>query len=86
MLKLDRSIVDGVAADPVLRTLVKSMVDFGHGCAARSWPRASRPSRTPRRCSTLGVDYGQGWYFGRPGPRDALGTVAALDDVTVTAG
>ena len=35
VIKLDRSIIDGVSDDPVLRTLVRSLVDFGHGCDAR---------------------------------------------------
>ncbi|WP_324275285.1 hypothetical protein [Blastococcus brunescens] len=25
----------------------------------------------------LGVDYGQGWHFGRPGPPEALAPIAA---------
>ena len=35
VIKLDRSIVNGVDADPVLTTLVRSLVDFAHGCGAR---------------------------------------------------
>ena len=34
VIKLDRSLVFGVTDDPVLRTLVRSLVDFGHGCDA----------------------------------------------------
>jgi EAL domain-containing protein (putative c-di-GMP-specific phosphodiesterase class I) len=34
----------------------------------------------------LEVDYGQGWFFGRPGPpesmKDALGAQLAFDSVT----
>jgi EAL domain-containing protein (putative c-di-GMP-specific phosphodiesterase class I) len=32
VIELDRSLVDGVSADPVLTTLVRAMADFGHGC------------------------------------------------------
>ena len=35
VIKLDRTIVDGVSADPVLRSLVRSLVDFAEGCDAR---------------------------------------------------
>jgi EAL domain-containing protein (putative c-di-GMP-specific phosphodiesterase class I) len=81
VLKLDRSIVDGVAADPELRTLVKSMVDFGHGCDARIVAEGVETEQDARALLDLGVDCGQGWYFGRPGSREALEAVAQLDDV-----
>jgi EAL domain-containing protein (putative c-di-GMP-specific phosphodiesterase class I) len=81
VLKLDRSIVDGVAADPVLRTLVKSMVDFGHGCDARIVAEGVETEQDAGALLDLGVDCGQGWYFGRPGSREALEAVAQLDDV-----
>jgi EAL domain-containing protein (putative c-di-GMP-specific phosphodiesterase class I) len=80
VLKLDRSIVDGVATDPVLHTLVKSMVDFGHGCDARIVAEGIETADDARALLDLGVDCGQGWHFGRPGPREALGAVAQLDD------
>ncbi len=35
VIKLDRTIVDGVSHDPVLTTLVRSLVEFAHGCGAR---------------------------------------------------
>ena len=80
VLKLDRSIVDGVAGDPVLRTLVKSMVDFGHGCDARIVAEGVETEQDARALLDLGVDCGQGWHFGRPGPREALGAASELDD------
>jgi EAL domain-containing protein (putative c-di-GMP-specific phosphodiesterase class I) len=84
VLKLDRSIVDGVAADPVLRTLVKSMVDFGHGCDARIVAEGVETEQDARALLDLEVDCGQGWYFGRPGPREALdGAVSAAAAVPV---
>jgi EAL domain-containing protein (putative c-di-GMP-specific phosphodiesterase class I) len=86
VLKLDRSIVDGVAADPVLRTLVKSMVDFGHGCNARIVAEGVETEQDATALLDLGVDCGQGWFFGRPGPRESLEpTAAPADDVPVPA-
>lgn len=80
VLKLDRSIVFGVAADPVLRTLVKSMVDFGHGCQAHIVAEGVETAEDAAALLELGVDCGQGWYFGRPGPREALVAAATLGD------
>ncbi len=77
IIKLDRSIVAGVAIDPVLRTLVRSMVEFGHGCGAKVVAEGIETAEDAAELTDLGVDHGQGWYFGRPGPPESLGPVAA---------
>ena len=73
VIKLDRSIVDGVSTDPVLTTLVGSLVDFGHGCGAHVVAEGIETAADAAALLGLGVDYGQGWHFGRPGPPEALG-------------
>jgi EAL domain-containing protein (putative c-di-GMP-specific phosphodiesterase class I) len=72
VIKLDRSIVAGVSTDPVLHTLVRSLVDFGHGCGAGVVAEGIETADDAERLARLGVDYGQGWHFGRPGPPEAL--------------
>ena len=72
VLKLDRSIVHGVHSDAVLRTLVRSLVDFAKGCEARVVAEGVEAAEDAATLLALGVDYGQGWYFGRPGPADDL--------------
>lgn len=72
VIKLDRSIVDGVAVDGVLQTLVRSLVDFGHGAGALVVAEGIETVTDANLLTGLGVDYGQGWYFGRPGPASAL--------------
>lgn len=72
VLKLDRSIVDGISRDPVLTTLVRSMVAFGHDCGATVVAEGVETAEDCAAILALGVDHGQGWYFGRPGPREAL--------------
>jgi len=68
VLKLDRSIVDGVCGDPVLRTLVKALVDFAHGCGATLVAEGIETAEDAAALVELGVDNGQGWHFGRPVP------------------
>lgn len=81
VLKLDRSIVDGVAADPVLGTLVRSLVDFAAGCSATVVAEGVETAQDAARLAELGVPLAQGWHFGRPAPpaelaaRDAAGKV-----------
>ena len=53
VLKIDRTLVDGVSHDPILTTLVRSLVDFGHGMGAKvvaegveTGGRCGRPARS----------------------------------------
>jgi EAL domain-containing protein (putative c-di-GMP-specific phosphodiesterase class I) len=79
VIKLDRSIVAGAADDRVLRTLVGSLVDFGHGAGASVVAEGVETARDAIVLRDAGVDLGQGWYFGRPGPASALRAVYPVD-------
>jgi EAL domain-containing protein (putative c-di-GMP-specific phosphodiesterase class I) len=89
VIKLDRSIVDGVCADPVLTTLVRSLVDFGHGCDALVVAEGVESAADASALAALKVDFGQGWHFGRPAPpQDLTGYLpptAQLRPATATA-
>ncbi len=78
VIKLDRSIVSGVHIDPVLSTLVRSLVDFAHGCGVRVVAEGVEQPNEAAALLDLGVDYGQGWHFGRPGPAEALADVSVV--------
>jgi EAL domain-containing protein (putative c-di-GMP-specific phosphodiesterase class I) len=67
VLKLDRSIVSGVDADPVLARLVTALVEFAHGCGARVVAEGVETAAEHAVLRAAGVDDGQGWHFGRPG-------------------
>jgi EAL domain-containing protein (putative c-di-GMP-specific phosphodiesterase class I) len=83
IIKLDRSIVDGVSADPVLTTLVRSLVDFAVGCNARVVAEGIETAADAEALVSLGVHYGQGWYFGRPGAPEDLADYVPRTKVTV---
>ena len=76
VIKLDRSIVDGVSSDPVLRSLVRSLVDFAEGCEARVVAEGIETAADGDVLCSLGVDSGQGWFYGRPGPAADLPAAA----------
>jgi EAL domain-containing protein (putative c-di-GMP-specific phosphodiesterase class I) len=78
VLKIDRSIVAGLDDDPVLTTLVRSLVDFGRGLHAKVVAEGVETAAEAAVLRELGVDLGQGWYFGRPGPPEALTDVTAV--------
>ena len=81
VIKIDRSIVTGLDSDPVLSKLVQSLVAFGHGCRVRVVAEGVETADEAAALRALGVDYGQGWHFGRPGPPEALCELAGLGDV-----
>jgi EAL domain-containing protein (putative c-di-GMP-specific phosphodiesterase class I) len=72
VIKIDRSIVAGLDTDPVLETLVRSLAEFGHGCDVRVVAEGVENADEAAVLRTLGVDFGQGWHFGRPGPPETL--------------
>jgi EAL domain-containing protein (putative c-di-GMP-specific phosphodiesterase class I) len=78
VIKIDRSIVTGLDTDPVLTKLVQSLVEFGHGCRVRVVAEGVETAGEAAVLRTLGVDYGQGWHFGRPGPPEALSEARTL--------
>ena len=77
VIKIDRSIVAGLDTDPVLETLVRSLTEFGHGCAVRVVAEGVENLAEAALLTALGVDYGQGWHFGRPGPVESLAPIVA---------
>ena len=66
VIKIDRSIVSGLDADAVLATLVSSLVDFARGIGAGVVAEGVETAAEAEVLASLGVDYGQGWHFGRP--------------------
>jgi EAL domain-containing protein (putative c-di-GMP-specific phosphodiesterase class I) len=73
VVKLDRSIVAGVSADPVLRTLVGALVTFAHGCGSSVVAEGVETADDAAALGAIGVDHGQGWHYGRPGrPEDLV--------------
>lgn len=80
VIKLDRSIASGAAADPVLLRLVGSLVQFGHGAGATVVAEGIESSDDACALRDAGVDCGQGWYFGRGGTADALADSYVVDE------
>jgi EAL domain-containing protein (putative c-di-GMP-specific phosphodiesterase class I) len=80
VIKMDRSIVSGLDTDPILARLAQSLVEFAHSFDICVIAEGVETEAEHRVLQQLGVDGGQGWLFGRPGPADLLvdaGTVLA---------
>jgi EAL domain-containing protein (putative c-di-GMP-specific phosphodiesterase class I) len=78
VIKLDRSIIAGVGSDPVIHSLVRSLLDFGRGCGARVVAEGVETVQDAGALAVLGVDLGQGWLFGRPVPAADLPDAAPV--------
>jgi EAL domain-containing protein (putative c-di-GMP-specific phosphodiesterase class I) len=85
VIKLDRSIVAGAAEDPVLRRLVHSLTEFGHDAGASVVAEGVETRADAVALRDAGVDFGQGWYFARPGRADQLEETYEVDGVLVQA-
>jgi EAL domain-containing protein (putative c-di-GMP-specific phosphodiesterase class I) len=72
VIKMDRSIVSGVDHDPMLAKLAQSLVDFAHSFDASVIAEGVETAAEHAVLKAIGVDGGQGWLFGRPGPADTL--------------
>ena len=81
VIKLDRSIVAGVAADRVLLTLVAALVNFGHGANAHIVAEGVETRDDAAALCAAGVDYAQGWYFARPTSADQMAESYRVDDL-----
>ena len=80
VIKMDRSIVSGLDSDPILAKLAQSLVGFAHSFDICVIAEGVETAAEHAVLQDLGVDGGQGWLFGRPGPADLLvdeGTVLA---------
>ena len=72
VIKLDRAVVTGLDADPVARSLVRSLCAFARSAGALV---VAEGVETPGEASVLrevGAHLAQGWFYGRPGPVELL--------------
>ncbi|MCU1431809.1 MAG: diguanylate phosphodiesterase with sensor(s), partial [Actinotalea sp.] len=75
VIKLDRSIVDGLSHDPVLSTLVGALMTFARGNRTTVVAEGVETAEDVHALRDLGVDLAQGWFFGRPGSPEQLAPV-----------
>ena len=65
VIKLDRSIVTGIAADAVLPVVTRSLVDLAGAIGAKVVAEGVETGEDAAALLAAGVDLGQGWYFGK---------------------
>lgn len=70
-IKVDRQIVRGVSTDDAKQALIEAFVSFGRRIGARLVAEGIETRRDLAALRRLGVEFGQGYLLGRPGPRPA---------------
>jgi EAL domain-containing protein (putative c-di-GMP-specific phosphodiesterase class I) len=70
VIKLDIALVRGIDLDPVRRALAASLVGFAAEIGAVLVAEGVESRGERSALSALGVRYGQGFLWGKPGPRD----------------
>jgi EAL domain-containing protein (putative c-di-GMP-specific phosphodiesterase class I) len=72
IIKLDRDLARGIDADPVRRALAAALVDFARQTGAQVVAEGLETDAELATVRELGIDLGQGYLLGRPGPTSAL--------------
>ena len=67
-VKIDGAYVRAAAAGGQARSFVASMRDLAHSVGARVIAEMVETEADAAAMTELGVEFGQGWLFGRPGP------------------
>jgi EAL domain-containing protein (putative c-di-GMP-specific phosphodiesterase class I)/ActR/RegA family two-component response regulator len=67
-MKVDRTLVSGVAADPVRSSLIERLVAFADECGIAVIAEGIDNAADLDALRSLQVPYGQGFHLGRPGP------------------
>jgi EAL domain-containing protein (putative c-di-GMP-specific phosphodiesterase class I) len=67
-LKLDRSLVRGIDADPDRAALVRALVGYAQHAGAHLVAEGVETAAELDAVAAIGVVLVQGWYYGRPAP------------------
>lgn len=68
IIKVDRTLVQGIDSDPARRSLFVALVTFAADMGAQLVAEGVETAEEVERLSGWGVCLGQGWHFGRPQP------------------
>jgi len=67
-IKLDRSLIDGIESDATVQALAAGLISFGERIDATLIAEGIERAAQVEALTSLGVRYGQGYFFARPSP------------------
>lgn len=71
-IKLDRSIVRDVVAEPAARTVIAAVIGMAHDLGMKVVAEGVETARIGEALHEMGCDHGQGFFYARPVPIDRL--------------
>jgi len=71
IVKLDLSLTHGIEDDPNVHALTEALVRFSENTGALITAEGIETTSELRLLRMLGIDHGQGYLLGRPGPLEA---------------
>lgn len=77
-LKIDKSLVRGVAADPKAALIVHSAIRLAHDLGLEAVAEGVEDEESCRRLKDMGCDLVQGYLIGRPMPEEAVRRLLAV--------
>lgn len=72
VIKIDRSFVSGIDADPRNEAIVRAVTDLGHGLGLAVLAEGIETEGEREVLARIGCDLAQGYLFGRPTPAEGL--------------
>jgi len=75
IVKIDGSLIRDIVSEPRIRTLISHVVELGRSLGLETVGEMVETEDQAKALQELGVDYAQGWLFGRaePEPRTQIG-------------
>jgi EAL domain-containing protein (putative c-di-GMP-specific phosphodiesterase class I) len=85
-LKIDRSFVQGMLADPDTRTLVAAIIKMAHSLDLTVVAEGVETAAQAEALLAMGCDQAQGYLTGKPVPRSVMGKLLLGDAHTTASG
>src|SRR6185503_17384500 len=76
-IKIDRSFIDGLDSDDANLPIVQAVIALAHGLGIEVVAEGIETAPQSARLRELGCDRGQGYYYARPQPPEALAGLLA---------
>jgi diguanylate cyclase (GGDEF)-like protein/PAS domain S-box-containing protein len=79
VLKIDRSIIEGLERDPADEAIVYATITLAHALGLKAVAEGVETKEEFEKLRMLGCDFGQGYYWGRPCPGEAAATLLGAE-------
>ena len=79
VVKIDKSLIDGLGTDAEQGNFVEAVLHLIHACGLKAVAEGIETAEQAEELVRLGCASGQGYYFGRPAPAEAVEAMISQD-------